>query len=118
MTRRNILFGAAVLACAAAFADGATPAIENVVIRQRWPWSGVVDIDFTVRGASTGVKFLARCEGMEEFQLAEKDLVGVDGALIGIGSQGGRQQADRQNDGRQQSCKALESAHGTFTYSF
>lgn len=76
MTRRNILFGAAVLACAAAFADGATPAIENVVIRQRWPWSGVVDIDFTVRGASTGVKFLARCEGMEEFQLAEKDLVG------------------------------------------
>ena len=24
--------------------------IENVIIRQRWPWSNVVDIDFVVTG--------------------------------------------------------------------
>ena len=74
MKRKTILtFAAVVLACAA-FADGVT--ITNVFARQRWPWSGVVDIDFTVKGGNTGVKFLARCEGMEEFQLAEKDLIG------------------------------------------
>ena len=74
MKRKTILtFAALILACAA-FADGVT--ITNVFARQRWPWSGVVDIDFTVKGGNTGVKFLARCEGMEEFQLAEKDLIG------------------------------------------
>jgi len=74
MKRKTILtFAALVLACAA-FADGVS--ITNVFVRQRWPWSGVVDIDFTVKGGNTGVKFLARCEGMEEFQLAEKDLIG------------------------------------------
>ena len=74
MKRKTILtFAAMALACAA-FADSVT--ITNVIVRQRWPWSGVVDIDFTVKGGSTGVKFLARCEGMEEFQLAEKDLIG------------------------------------------
>ena len=74
MKRKTILtFAALILACAA-FADGVS--ITNVFVRQRWPWSGVVDIDFTVKGGNTGVKFLARCEGMEEFQLAEKDLIG------------------------------------------
>ena len=74
MKRKTILTFAAVILACAAFADAAT--ITNVIVRQRWPWSGVVDIDFTVMGGSTGVKFLARCEGMEEFQLAEKDLIG------------------------------------------
>ena len=74
MKRKTILTFAAVILACAAFADAAT--ITNVIVRQRWPWSGVVDIDFTVKGASTGVKFLARCEGMEEFKLAEKDLIG------------------------------------------
>lgn len=41
----------------AAFAETETSAtIENVVVRQRWPWKGVVDIDFTVRGVFRRVK--------------------------------------------------------------
>ena len=61
----------------AAFAKTETSAtIENVVVRQRWPWKGVVDIDFTVRGKATGVKFVAKYDGVEPFTLAEKDLSG------------------------------------------
>jgi hypothetical protein len=61
----------------AAFAETETSAtIENVVVRQRWPWSKVVDIDFTVRGNATGVKFVAKYDGAEQFVLAEKDLTG------------------------------------------
>ena len=50
--------------------------IENVIIRQRWPWSNVVDIDFVVTGEATGIKFTAKYDGAEEFVLAEKDLSG------------------------------------------
>ena len=53
-----------------------TASIENVIVRQRWPWSKVVDIDFTVKGGSTGVKFVAKYDGAEQFVLAEKDLTG------------------------------------------
>ena len=53
-----------------------TAIIENVIVRQRWPWSKVVDIDFTVRGNATGVKFVAKYDGAEQFVLAEKDLTG------------------------------------------
>ena len=53
-----------------------TASIENVIVRQRWPWSKVVDIDFTVKGGSTGVKFVAKYDGAEWFALAEKDLTG------------------------------------------
>ena len=61
----------------AAFAETETSAtIENVVVRQRWPWKGLVDIDFTVRGKATGVKFVAKYDGVEPFTLAEKDLSG------------------------------------------
>ena len=61
----------------AAFAETETSAtIENVVVRQRWPWKGVVDIDFTVRGNATGVKFVAKYDGAEPLVLAEKDLTG------------------------------------------
>ena len=61
----------------AAFAETETSAtISNVVVRQRWPWKGVVDIDFTVRGKATGVKFVAKYDGVEPFTLAEKDLSG------------------------------------------
>ena len=50
--------------------------IENVIIRQRWPWSNVVDIDFVVTGEATGIKFTAKYDGADEFVLAEKDLSG------------------------------------------
>ena len=50
--------------------------IENVIVRQRWPWSKVVDIDFVVTGEATGVKLTAKYDGAEPFRLAEKDLSG------------------------------------------
>ena len=36
------------LVLAAASVQAALPEISNVVARQRWPWSGKVDIDFEV----------------------------------------------------------------------
>ena len=64
---------ATILACAA-FADAAT--ISDVTVRQLWPWSGDVDIGFTVSGASTAVKFTAQYDGVEPFELKEHDLSG------------------------------------------
>ena len=52
------------------------PGFTNVVARQRWPWSPVIDIDFTVTGTNTFAKFTAQCDGMEPFELVEKDLSG------------------------------------------
>ena len=68
-----ILFASVVVSAITVFAE---PTIENVIVRQRWPWSRVVDIDFTVVGGSTGVKFVAKFDGGEPFILAEKDLSG------------------------------------------
>ena len=66
----------------AAFADNVTPTIENVEVRQLWPWSGDVDIAFTIKGASTGVKFVAKYDGVEPFTLAEKDLSGAFSEIL------------------------------------
>lgn len=54
----------------------AEPGFTNVIARQRWPWSPKVDIDFTVTGSNTCVKFIAQYDGVEPFTLAEKDLEG------------------------------------------
>lgn len=35
----------------------ADPSISNVSARQRWPWNSLVDIDFTIGGASEGEAF-------------------------------------------------------------
>lgn len=40
--------------------------VVNVVARQRWPWSGVVDIDYLVTDAPTDVKVSAICQGQAE----------------------------------------------------
>ena len=71
---KRIVFLASVIVSAMAVC--AESAIENVIVRQRWPWSKVVDIDFVVTGEATGVKFTAKYDGAEEFVLAEKDLSG------------------------------------------
>ena len=71
---KKILVLAVISLASAVMAE--TASIENVIIRQRWPWSKVVDIDFTVKGGSTGVKFVAKYDGAEWFVLAEKDLTG------------------------------------------
>lgn len=57
----------------------AEPGVTNVVIRQRWPWSQVVDIDFIVTGTDpTFVRFFAQYDGQARFELAEKDFSGDD----------------------------------------
>ena len=71
---KRIVFLASVIVSVMAVC--AESAIENVIVRQRWPWSKVVDIDFVVTGEATGVKFTAKYDGAEEFVLAEKDLSG------------------------------------------
>ena len=71
---KKILVLAVISLASAVMAE--TASIENVIVRQRWPWSKVVDIDFTVRGNATGVKFVAKYDGAEQFVLAEKDLTG------------------------------------------
>ena len=71
---KKILVLAVISLASAVMAE--TAIIENVIVRQRWPWSKVVDIDFTVRGNATGVKFVAKYDGAEQFVLAEKDLTG------------------------------------------
>ena len=71
---KKILVLAVISLASAVMAE--TASIENVIVRQRWPWSKVVDIDFTVKGGSTGVKFVAKYDGAEQFVLAEKDLTG------------------------------------------
>ena len=62
----------------AAFAETETSAtIENVVVRQLWPWSGDVDIAFTVTGTkSTAVKFTAQYDGVEPYVIPESQLSG------------------------------------------
>lgn len=54
----------------------AEPVFTNVVARQRWPWSPVIDIDFTLTGTNAFAKFTAQCDGLEPFELSEKDLSG------------------------------------------
>ena len=74
MKRKTILTLAATILAGTAFADAAT--ISDVTVRQLWPWSGDVDIGFTVSGANTAVKFTAQYDGVEPFELKEHDLSG------------------------------------------
>ncbi|MBR2839660.1 MAG: formylglycine-generating enzyme family protein [Kiritimatiellae bacterium] len=41
----------------AALSASAAIAITDVSARQRWPWNGLVDVDFTIAGAATGEAF-------------------------------------------------------------
>ena len=72
---KRIILSAAILSIAIPL-FAAEPVFENVIVRQRWPWSPVVDIDFTLTGTNAFAKFTAQCDGMEPFELAEKDLSG------------------------------------------
>ena len=74
MKSKTILTLAATILVGAAFADAAT--ISDVTVRQLWPWSGDVDIGFTVSGTNTAVKFTAQYDGVEPFELKEHDLTG------------------------------------------
>ena len=69
-----ILFASVVLSAVTVFAEAT---IENVVVRQLWPWSGDVDIAFTVTGTTnTAVKFTAQYDGVEPYVIPEGELSG------------------------------------------
>ena len=44
-------------AASAALAASAAVTITDVSARQRWPWNGLIDIDFTISGAAAGETF-------------------------------------------------------------
>ena len=46
-----------ITAAISALAASAEISINDVTARQRWPWNGLVDIDFTISGAATGETF-------------------------------------------------------------
>lgn len=46
-----------IIAAFPAFAVSAAIAINDVSARQRWPWNGLVDVDFTISGAAVGEVF-------------------------------------------------------------
>jgi len=63
-----------VLACGLAAQD---PLVQNVVVRQRWPWSGKVDVDYLYTGEiNTNMAFTATYRGCT----SQLDLVGLDSA--------------------------------------
>ena len=51
--------------CCCSFAGEAFAAstVSDVVARQRWPWNGKVDIDYTLTGDKTDVDFYATWDG-------------------------------------------------------
>ena len=50
MNRRWFSFVPMLMMALAALAD---PTVDNLTVKQRWPWSGKVDIDFTLEGKAT-----------------------------------------------------------------
>ena len=50
--------------------------VSDVEVRQLWPWSGDIDIGFTITGGNTAVKFTAQYDGVEPFEIPERELSG------------------------------------------
>lgn len=57
-------------------ASAAEATITDVTVRQRWPWSAKVDVDFTVHGTNCDIEAWGSADGVAAFRLAEKDLAG------------------------------------------
>lgn len=77
MKKITVLSFALLASSFALFADEAATTIENVEVRQLWPWSGDVDIAFTVTGSkNTAVKFTAQYDGVEPYVIPEGELSG------------------------------------------
>ena len=56
MNMKKIITAGVAVAVAVAFADA--PTISNVRAQQRYPWNGLVDIDYTITGDTTGLNLL------------------------------------------------------------
>ena len=62
-------------AALAAVAASAAVTVTDVTARQRWPWNGLVDIDFTISGAAAGEAFAIGVEA--EWAGGAKKVVGT-----------------------------------------
>lgn len=75
-TFKKILVVLSLSALSTAFA--AEPAISHVQVRQRWPWSPKVDIDFITSGANCFVEFSATWKGQSDPVPLSAGLSGVN----------------------------------------
>lgn len=76
MNVKNLVAVGAVLFASTVLAEAG---IVNTVVRQRWPWSPKVDVEFTVTGETTDVALTATYDGaIEPLTLQEKDIEGQD----------------------------------------
>ena len=63
--------------CFALGALAADPAISDVTVRQRWPWSRLVDIDYVLSGATQNVDIaVSGFNGANPLSLTEPSLKG------------------------------------------
>ena len=70
----SILFSV-MLAAGFAAELSAASGITNLIVRQRWPWSQVVDIDFVLTGTNAApVRFWGQYDGRGRFELLDEDL--------------------------------------------
>jgi formylglycine-generating enzyme required for sulfatase activity len=70
--------------------EAAADVVSGVTCRQRWPWNGKVDIDYTLNSSSAGavfsVQFFGRIGNGEPFALSTVEGDGQYGLIIGSGS--------------------------------
>ena len=72
--RKSVLAAVLVTVGCSAWAE---TSITDVIARQRWPWNGVVDIDYTLSGEASDVKFMATWEGQAEPTDITRDVQGL-----------------------------------------
>ena len=68
------IFGVSALAVLTGMLSAEALEVTDVTARQRWPWNGVVDIDYTVGGASAGAVYAISVTAV--WQGGEKTLAG------------------------------------------
>ena len=60
--KKNVLLFLVSVAAAAAFAD---PSVTGITIKQRWPWSDKIDVDFTLSATTNcDIRFAFSHSGM------------------------------------------------------
>jgi len=77
MTTAMKMVLASVAACLALGAMAETPVISDVTVRQRWPWSKLVDIDYVLSGAAQDMDIaVSAFNGANPLTLTETSLTG------------------------------------------
>ncbi len=87
---RKVKFFLPTLLIALVSFEAAADVVSGVTCRQRWPWNGKVDIDYTLNSSSAGavfsVQFFGRIGNGEPFALSTVEGDGQYGLIIGSGS--------------------------------